>query len=101
MARASRTSRPLAARSPSAKSTATAAARKRSRFATHSAPRPARTATLTINGTATNITFAATGSWTTWNTLTVNITLNNNATNTIRFASTGADLGNIDQIIVP
>jgi endoglucanase len=61
----------------------------------------ARTGTLTINGTATNITFQPTGSWTTWNTLTVNITLNNNATNTIRFASTGADLANIDQIIVP
>ena len=61
----------------------------------------ARTGTLTVNGTATNITFPVTGSWTTWNTLTVNITLNNNATNTIWFASTGTDLGNIDQIIVP
>jgi aryl-phospho-beta-D-glucosidase BglC (GH1 family) len=60
-----------------------------------------RTGTLTVNGTATSITFAATGGWTTWNTLTVNITLNNNSTNTIRFASTGTDLGNIDQIIVP
>ncbi|MFT3867665.1 MAG: cellulase family glycosylhydrolase [Nibricoccus sp.] len=60
-----------------------------------------RTGTITVNGTATNITFAPTGSWTTWNTLTVNITLNNNSTNTIRFASTGSDLGNIDQIIVP
>jgi len=60
-----------------------------------------RTGTLTVNGTATSITFPVTGSWTTWNTLTVNITLNNNATNTIRFASTGTDLGNIDQIIVP
>lgn len=60
-----------------------------------------RTGTLTVNGTATNITFPATGSWTTWNTLTVNITLNNNSSNTLKFASTGADLGNIDQIIVP
>jgi hypothetical protein len=42
-----------------------------------------------------------TGSWTTWETMTVNITLNNNATNTIRFTSTGQDLANIDQITVP
>jgi rhamnogalacturonan endolyase len=60
-----------------------------------------RTGTLTVNGTTTSVTFTATGAFTTWNTLTVNITLNNNSTNTIQFASTGADLGNIDEITVP
>lgn len=61
----------------------------------------ARTGSLVVNGTTTSITFPSTGSWTTWQTLNVNITLLNSATNTIRFASTGGDLGNIDQITVP
>jgi hypothetical protein len=30
--------------------------------------------------------------------MTVNVTLNNTTTNSIRFASTGQDLGNIDEI---
>jgi aryl-phospho-beta-D-glucosidase BglC (GH1 family) len=60
-----------------------------------------RTGTLTVNGTTTNITFNPTGSWTTWSTLTVNVTLNNNTTNSIQLASTGQDLGNIDQLTVP
>ncbi|WP_175414747.1 rhamnogalacturonan lyase [Nibricoccus aquaticus] len=61
----------------------------------------ARTGNLTVNGSTTSITFQPTGAWTTWTTLTVNIALNNNSTNTIQFASTGGDLGNIDQITVP
>jgi rhamnogalacturonan endolyase len=61
----------------------------------------ARTGNLTVNGTTTSISFAPTGAWTTWVTMTVNITLNNNASNTIQFASTGNDLGNIDEITVP
>jgi rhamnogalacturonan endolyase len=61
----------------------------------------ARTGNLTVNGTTTPITFATTGAWTTWVTMTVNITLNNNSSNTIQFASTGNDLGNIDEITVP
>ena len=61
----------------------------------------ARTGNLVVNGSTTSVTFQPTGAWTTWNTLTVNITLNNNSTNTFQFASTGSDLGNIDQIIVP
>jgi hypothetical protein len=61
-----------------------------------------RTGTIQINGgTVSNITFPATANWTTWVTLNVNITLNNNLTNTIRLASTGQDLANIDQITVP
>jgi rhamnogalacturonan endolyase len=61
----------------------------------------ARTGNLTVNGATTSITFATTGAWTTWVTMNVNITLNNNSTNTIQFASTGNDLGNIDEITVP
>jgi pimeloyl-ACP methyl ester carboxylesterase len=61
----------------------------------------ARTGTITVNGVTSNITFNPTGSWATWATMNVSITLNNAATNTLRFASTGQDLGNIDQITVP
>jgi hypothetical protein len=60
----------------------------------------ARAGTLTVNGVSSSISFAPTGSFSTWQTLTRSITLNNNTTNIIRFASTGADLGNIDQIAV-
>jgi len=58
----------------------------------------ARTGRLVVNGVASNITFNGTGSWTTWATQNVTVTLNNNSTNTIRFESTGQDLANIDQI---
>jgi hypothetical protein len=58
----------------------------------------ARTGRLLVNGTATNITFNGTGAWTTWATQNVTVTLNNNASNVIRFESTGQDLANIDQI---
>jgi rhamnogalacturonan endolyase len=61
----------------------------------------ARTGNLIVNGTTTSITFATTTDWTTWVTMNVTITLNNNSTNTIQFASTGNDLGNIDEITVP
>jgi hypothetical protein len=61
----------------------------------------ARTGSLTVNGTTFNITFAPTGAWNTWATMNVTITLTNTTTNSIRFNSTGQDLGNIDQITVP
>jgi hypothetical protein len=61
----------------------------------------ARAGRLTVNGVNSTVSFAPTGAWTTWVILNVNITLNNNSTNTIQFASTGADLGNIDEITVP
>jgi hypothetical protein len=61
----------------------------------------ARTGSLTINGATRSITFASTGAFTTWATLNVAITLLNNSTNTIQLASTGQDLGNIDEITVP
>lgn len=60
-----------------------------------------RTGQLTVNGTTSAISFAPTGAWTTWATLNVNIALNNSTANTIQFASTGSDLGNIDEITVP
>ncbi len=60
-----------------------------------------RSGTLTVNGSSSSITFAPTGAWTTYLTMTVNVTLNNTTSNTLQFASTGADLGNIDEITVP
>jgi lysophospholipase L1-like esterase len=60
-----------------------------------------RTGSLTVNGTTTPITFSPTGSWTTWGTLTVNITLSATGTNSIQLASTGSDLGNVDEISIP
>lgn len=60
-----------------------------------------RTGTLTVNGTTSYITFNQTGAWNSWATHHVNILLNNNAANTIQFASTGSDLGNIDEVRVP
>jgi rhamnogalacturonan endolyase len=59
-----------------------------------------RTGRLVVNGVSQNITFAGTGSWTTWTTQNATITLNNNSSNVIRFESTGSDLANIDQIEV-
>jgi hypothetical protein len=61
----------------------------------------ARAGNLTVNGVTTPISFATTGGWTNWVTMNVAITLNNNTSNTIQFASTGNDLGNIDEITVP
>jgi hypothetical protein len=60
-----------------------------------------RTGNIVVNGASTPLTMPATGAWTTWSTLNVPITLNNNTSNTIRFATTGNDFGNIDQITVP
>lgn len=60
----------------------------------------ARTGNLVINGMARSITFQPTGAFTTWVTQTVNVPLNNNASNTIQFTSTGSDLANIDEIVV-
>lgn len=60
----------------------------------------ARTGTITVGTTTSNITFNPTGAWNTWATMNVNVTLSSTG-NTIRFASTGQDLGNIDEITVP
>ncbi|HYP16246.1 MAG TPA: carbohydrate-binding protein [Opitutus sp.] len=61
----------------------------------------ARTGALTVNGQTSPITFPRTGSWTTWATLNVPITLRADATNTVQLASTGSDLANIDEITIP
>jgi hypothetical protein len=60
-----------------------------------------RTGTITVNGVSSSISFAPTGAWTTWGTVSVNVTLANSATNTIQLSSTGTDLGNVDEITVP
>jgi pectate lyase len=59
-----------------------------------------RTGGLVVNGVGVNITFNPTGAWTTWQLQNVTVTLNNNASNIIRFESTGQDLANIDQVEV-
>jgi hypothetical protein len=61
----------------------------------------ARAGNLVVNGITTSISFQPTGAWATWATMNVGITLNNTSTNTIQFASTGADLSNIDEITIP
>jgi hypothetical protein len=60
-----------------------------------------RTGNIVVNGVSTPLTMPPTGAWTIWSTLNVAITLNDNTSNTIRFATTGNDFGNIDQITVP
>ncbi len=60
----------------------------------------ARTGLLIVNGVSQPITFAGTGGFTTWVNMLISVTLNNGATNTIRFESNGQDLGNIDEIAV-
>lgn len=57
-----------------------------------------RTGQLLVNGAAQNITFPATGAWTTWNTLSLSVSLNGSTNNTIEFRSTGSDLANVDEI---
>jgi len=57
-----------------------------------------RTGRLLVNGVAQDITFNATGGWTTWVTQNVTVPLNNGTVNTIRFESNGQDLANIDQV---
>jgi fibronectin type 3 domain-containing protein len=59
-----------------------------------------RTGQLRVNGVTNSITFAITGAWTTWTNKPVSITLGAGTTNVIRFQSTGADMGNIDEITV-
>lgn len=61
----------------------------------------ARTGSLRVNGAVQSITFAPTGAFTTWATLNVPITLLATSTNTIQLASTGQDLANVDEIVVP
>ena len=71
------------------------------RYANGNSGGNSRTGNLTVNGTTVPVTFPATSAWDVWATFNVNVTLNNNSTNTIQLASTGQDLANIDQITVP
>lgn len=59
-----------------------------------------RSGQLVVNGVATGISFAPTGSWTTWLTQDVTITLKSGTANTIALRSTGADLANVDDLTV-
>jgi rhamnogalacturonan endolyase len=59
-----------------------------------------RTGNLVVNGVTTSLTFPGTGAWNTWATLSVNIALNNNQSNTIQLVTNGGDLANIDEITV-
>ncbi|WNG28193.1 carbohydrate-binding protein [Cystobacter fuscus] len=60
-----------------------------------------RTGQLTVNGVSQSITFPATGGWTSWSTLDVNVGLNAGATNTVRLQANGQGLANIDYLTVP
>jgi alpha-L-fucosidase 2 len=60
----------------------------------------ARTGLLLINGVSQSFTTPATGSWTTWSTVTVMANLTSGTGNTLRFESNGQDLGLIDAVTV-
>ncbi|HYO09278.1 MAG TPA: carbohydrate-binding protein [Tepidisphaeraceae bacterium] len=60
----------------------------------------ARAGSLIINGVSQPISFAPTGGWTQWQTYTLTAPLTAGVTNIVRLESTGADLGNIDELVV-
>ncbi|GEM_PF-1282557 len=60
-----------------------------------------RSGVLRVNGVAQRITFRITGSYANWTTLEVPVTLAAGVNNTLRLESTGQDLANIDEIVVP
>ena len=67
----------------------------------HALESGSRTGRIQINGgNWQDITFDATGSWSTWGNKQVDVTLNSGSSNTIRLESTGQDLANIDQLTV-
>ena len=59
-----------------------------------------RTVTLSVNGTATPLTFTTTGTFGDWHQLYVPVSLTPGATNTVRLTTTGQDGGNIDELRV-
>jgi hypothetical protein len=63
-------------------------------------PNP-RIGVLKVNGVAQNVTFRITGSWDKWTTIDVPVTLAAGLNNTLRLESTGQDIANIDEIVVP
>jgi lysophospholipase L1-like esterase len=60
----------------------------------------ARSGQLVVNGVATPISFNPSGSWSTWVTKDVTVTLNGGTANAISLRSTGGDLANIDGVTV-
>lgn len=61
-----------------------------------------RTGNLIVNGNTTSLTMRTTGDWDTWVYDSIGVTLQSGFENTIRFATTGNDFGNLDEItIVP
>lgn len=60
----------------------------------------ARAGRLTVNGVSQNLVFPSTGSWTTWQLLSVPVTLRAGNTNDIRIESIGQDLANLDELRV-
>lgn len=60
----------------------------------------ARSGQLVVNGAATPISFSPSGSWSTWITKDVTVTLGSGSANSISLKSTGGDLANIDGITV-
>lgn len=59
-----------------------------------------RSGQLVVNGASSTISFASTGSWTTWLTKDVIVSLGGGTANTISLRSVGADLANIDTLTV-
>jgi lysophospholipase L1-like esterase len=60
----------------------------------------ARTGQLVVNGITSSIRFNPTGSWSTWLTIDVIVSLNSGTANAISLKSVGGDLANIDSITV-
>ena len=60
----------------------------------------ARRGQLVVNGATSAITFPVTGSYSTWASMDVPVTLRSGATNSIQLKTTGADLANIDELTV-
>jgi rhamnogalacturonan endolyase len=60
-----------------------------------------RTGVVKVNGVARTVTFKPTGSFTTWTTLDVPVTLAPGLRNVVRLESTGQALANIDEVTVP
>nr|WP_224772556.1 Ig-like domain-containing protein [Pelagicoccus enzymogenes] len=59
-----------------------------------------RVGTLTINGVESPIDFPSTGGWTNYDTIELSVSLLAGPQNTIRIASIGNDLGNVDEIVL-
>ena len=59
-----------------------------------------RNGNLIVNGNTNSLTMRGTGDWTNWVYDSIGVTLNAGYDNTIRFAATGNDFGNLDEITI-